>query len=172
MTKPSLTSEELIIIFQGLKTNDPKIKINDSSINMIPKYWNYVFILNFIPAIAGIYVLTQQNDLKINLGCFFLIALSLYGIHSQLIFLNKVHISIKEERIVVTPNIIERLFRKTHTINFTDIQNINFCSNGFGSSHVRYIIIFKLKNTQQMKIISSAKRDDAAKIVKALLKII
>lgn len=61
MPKPLRTSEEVLKIFQELKSNDPKIKINDTSIAKIPKYGNYVFVLNFIPAIVGIYVLINRR---------------------------------------------------------------------------------------------------------------
>lgn len=172
MNKHTFDTKDVKKVFEDLKSNDPKIKINNTLINIIPNYWNYVFLLNFFPLLAAIYILTQQNDFKINFLCYSLIALSIYGIHSQLIFYNKILIDIQQKIIIITPNIIERIFTKPKTVLFNEIQNINFRSNGFGASHIRYVIVLKLKNTKQLKIISSSNSDYAAKMVKALLRII
>ena len=167
-----VNTEDVKKIFEDLQTSDPKIKTEDNSIILTPNYLNYVFILNSIPGLAGIYILTHQIDFKIALGGFYLIGLSLYGIFILLPFSNKIIVNIEIKTSSVIPDFFRQGIQKKKIISFKDVQNINFYSSSFGSSNIRYIIKLLLKGTEQVDLISTAKKGNANKIVDALLKIV
>ena len=167
--------EDIKKIFKNLELSDPKIKFSDCLIELIPYYWNYAFITNFMPlfGVAFIIFLFQQEIIieKYFLWAFAVIV-SLWGIFTQLPYYNKISIDYSNKIIKIKPNIIMSFFTKETIIIFKFIKSIDYISDGFWLSYRRYVIRIILANSDEFKLISTPKEENAKKIKETLLSLL
>ena len=156
--------------FSKLKINDPKIMINDYAIELIPNYWNYSFVTNFIPLLVIPFIFKMKNaNLEINLLCTLATLLSIYLIIDQLISNNKLIINLQNKTITVIPNLITKLWKKEKIIEFKDAKNIYNSPDTFSPLYRRFIIKILLKDSLKMRLISTQLPENANKICTILL---
>ncbi|MDB5221570.1 MAG: hypothetical protein JWN83_237 [Chitinophagaceae bacterium] len=79
MSKETEDIKHTLKFFSEFKSTDPKIIVNDSTIELIPFYGSFGFIINFIPLLASTYILVKQNELIVNLLCISAIIISLFN---------------------------------------------------------------------------------------------
>lgn len=166
--------EELKEMFKDIPSGDPKIKITDEVIEIIPFYWNYNFITNFVPVLIIIFIF---NSFKLEDGletliCLLTIGVSIFNIFYQLRYYNKLIINYKNKTIQILPNIIMALFAKEKLIFLRDTKRINYSTDGFWLAYRRYVLSITLTNdSQQFRLVSTEKEENAKRITEALLKL-
>jgi len=165
-------TDEIKKMLKNLNSNDPKIKIFETKIELTPFYWNYTFITSFFPLIGSVYILTQQNELKVNLLCILLIAFFIFTLITQLPFYNTVSIDLTNSCVTISPNFLYRIKAKKRIFKNEDIMHIEYKAVGFWPSYQRYIITATLSDSNQIKLISTNNKDKAQEIISLLSKLI
>ena len=118
-------------MFQDLKSNDPKLKINDEDIILSPFYWNYSFITNLLPIAGASYIIAEQDDQQINVLCFLIIGGSIFLLIRELSYYNALTINTNSRTIRIRPSPLFRLIRKERIIELKGVRVIDFKSTSF-----------------------------------------
>jgi hypothetical protein len=154
---------------------DPKIVLKDRNIILLPYYWYYSFIMNFVFIGGGIYTLSNLDDTLLSLALILSIGLIIILIFGKLLYSNTVSFKPHEKEVLVQTNWWLKSFRKNRTITFEEIKNIsvssNYDSGGFWRANRRWFIVLLLKDEDEIKIISSGNEVAVKKLVGALLKL-
>ena len=168
--KLSADLEKLKKIFEDIRLTDPKIKIENDVIEILPFYWNFSFLTNFFPILCSLYVFTQNVELKINILFSLLTLAACYQIWVQLVLCNKITIDIQKQQMLISPNLFLKNIISQKVVLLKDIKEINYCSDTFRPAFRRYKIVITLKNIDtSIKLISTSEENNAKKIVIALL---
>ena len=71
-------------LLSKLQSNDPKIVVKDDGIEIIPFYWNYSLVSNFIPIFVSIYIIISNIYISCSAkACFYILTDSLNGVCSK-----------------------------------------------------------------------------------------
>jgi hypothetical protein len=151
-----------------MNLKDPKIENNGNQITLSANYWNYSFVANFFPLLVFIYILPQRTDMTIKAICILAIGGMIISILVQLDYYNTLIIDKARRILTVKPNRISGLIKIEKMISFTEIRKIDFKSSATAPSFERYILILTLKDSKQLKLISTKDKDDARKLSKNL----
>jgi cytochrome c biogenesis factor len=128
-------------LFQELEIKDPKIKISNDIINLSPNYWNFSFLSTFFPILIAIYVYTVlRSKLNDEINLLFLISFILLPIVllTQLKYYNVIKINFSNKTILITPNLLLRLFVRKKNISFKDVKRFETMSNV--SLEIRHVV--------------------------------
>ena len=156
-------------IFKAILGKDPKIIIKDHIIYLVPYYWNYSFITNFLPLIGCLYVLITSSPTQVKIVFILLLFFSFYFlIWAQLRFYNKIKINTKNTSFEIIPNSISRIIYQKKIIRFGDIESTGISTNGYWITDKRYIIWVSSVNYNKIQIIST-KSIETAKEIEVIL---
>lgn len=172
MIKTIVNIEKTKEIFEDLQSDDPKIIINNNSIEMIPNYLNYSFITNFVPILIVMYVsysFKEDYNLLINLVRILVIPFSIFNIFYQLRYYNRVSFNYKTNIVKITPNFLRSFYTKEKAIPFHNIKNIDYATDGFWLAYRRYILKITLFDSRQFNLISTKEEKHVKKIMTALI---
>lgn len=163
MVKESLTK---------LKGQDPKLIVEDDVIEIIPFYWNFSLLSNFIPIFISIYLISNESDFKTILLDIAIMGIFIYNTIVQLVPCKRSIINIKNKSISIVPNILFRTFQGTKIIEFKNIKDIYIQPNSFSLVYRRFVIKLHLSVSTDIILISTKDKEHASKITTEIFNLI
>ena len=152
---------------------NPKIIYEDGKIFITTSVLNYSFLTNFLPLIAGIFLLIIQNGILVNIKAWLLIIISLSLFISQAVYYNKIEIDLNLKLFEVKPNLFMRLLmRKIEIIHFNEIKTFEFEADGARIIYRRFLIRIILKSGEKIKLTNTKERENAELIIDYLKSLI
>jgi hypothetical protein len=156
-----LMAKESLSKLQG---HDPKLIIEDDVIEIIPFYWNFSLVSNFIPIFISIYFISNEIDFKNILFDITISGIFIYNAIVQLLSCKTSIINIKNKSISIAPNILFRIFQEKKIVEFKNIKEIYIQPNSFSLVYRRFVIKLNLSNSTDMILVSTKEKEHASKI--------
>lgn len=147
-----------------LQGHDPKLIIEDDVIEIIPFYWNFSLVSNFIPIFISIYFISNEIDFKNILFDITISGIFIYNAIVQLLSCKTSIINIKNKSISIAPNILFRIFQEKKIVEFKNIKEIYIQPNSFSLVYRRFVIKLNLSNSTDMILVSTKEKEHASKI--------
>jgi hypothetical protein len=164
-----LMVKESLSKLQGV---DPKLILHDDVIEIIPFYWNFSLVSNFIPIFISIYFISNETDFENILFDITITGIFIYNAIIQSLSCKTSTIDIKYKSISIAPNILFRIFQKKKIIEFKNIKDINIQPNSFSLVYRRFVIKLNLSDSTDTILVSTKEKENASKISTELLNLI
>lgn len=165
------SKKNLSYLFLNYEKKDPALIISESTIKLIPFYWNYSFLSCFFPLVGSAYAITQVEKSFTVFLFILLLLFSIYIVVRQLLFYNNVVLDLKKECLVLRPNLWIKSIIKTKVILFKNIKKVDYIVDGFWSTDKRYILRIKVGDEESLRLISTNESSTASWLVSALTKL-
>ena len=152
--------------------NDSRIVVTHDSIEIIPFYFNYSLVYNFIPVLLSVYIICNTNNAKIIFLGILAFGIFICNTVIQLIFCKKSVVNFKRKNISIQPNFFFKIFEANSIVDFNNIKGINVSPYSFSALYQRFVIKLTLKNSTNVILISTKEKANADKISEALYNIV
>ena len=163
MRNKNIDIAKTLLKFKNVEGNDPKIVIQNNNVELTPYYWNYSFTSNVLPFIFSLFLFMIFKDTQTQLLLVLSVIVFLYLIIDQLSSNNELVIDVKDETLLIIPNIITKLWKKERLIRFNEIKNVTQNADTFSPLYKRFNIKCTLKNNTKIRLISAPELKKAMK---------